>query len=140
MAESSFEGTTSQSIIVISPLPSHVCFQHWEPKFHDMDMRRPQRWLACVGLVSTVFMEDINWVMMYYDQEGIFMKPLGEMRPHLFNYKNTFRISRIVLTPKLVALGVGALLHHIELCPNGYKMAIALYMLYISCGFDHPTM
>lgn len=30
------------------------------------------------------------------------------MRPHIFNHGEEFRILKIVLTPKLVALGVGA--------------------------------
>lgn len=75
------------------------------------------------------------------------------MRSHVFNYGEEFRVSRIVLKPKLVALGMGASLHPffrdiwdwykiapVQLSSNGYKMAIALYMMYISCGFEPPSM
>lgn len=66
---------SSQSILAVSPLPSPVRFQHWEPELYELDidwgdevfsekeknnMRRRQDRLACVGLVSTVSMEEIN--------------------------------------------------------------------------------
>lgn len=157
-----------RSACAVSPQPSPDPFQHWEPELHELDidwgnevfsekeksdMRRRQNRLACVGLVSTISAEEVDWVMRYYGQEGIFAKPLEQMRPHIFNYGAEFRIPRMVLTPKLVALGVGAPLHPyfraisdwyeiapIQLSPNGYKMAIALHMMYTSCGFDPPTM
>lgn len=75
------------------------------------------------------------------------------MRPYIFNYSGEFRIPSIILTPKMVVLGVGAPLHSffreifhwyeiapIQLSSNGYKMAIALYMMYTSYGFDPPSM
>lgn len=73
------------------------------------------------------------------------------MRLHLFNYDLEFRIPRVVLSPKLVALGVSAPLHPffkdicewfdiapIQLSPNNYKMAIALCMMYVS--LDSPSL
>lgn len=75
------------------------------------------------------------------------------MRPHIFKYGEEFRISRIVRTSKLVSIGVGAPLDTffreisdgyeiapVQLFPDGYKMAIALYMMYTFCGFDPPFM
>lgn len=116
-------------------------------------MRRRQRRLACVGLVSSVSMEEINWVMRYYDQKGIFARQFPEMRPRIFYYGEEFRILRIFLTAKLVSIGVGTPLHSyfkeisdwyeiapMQLSPNGYKMAITLYMMYAFCGFDPPSM
>lgn len=88
--------------------------------------------------------------MKYYNQEGKFTKPLLEMRPYIFNYDPEFRIPRVILSPKLVGLGVSAPLHPyfrdmcewfdivtIQLSPNSYKMAIALHMMYTSLNFPH---
>lgn len=50
--------------------------------------------------------------MKYYHIEGIMACPPDYMRPRKFRYGPDFKIPRTVLTPKLLALGVGAPLHH----------------------------
>lgn len=75
------------------------------------------------------------------------------MRPHIFEYGENFRIPRMVLTPKLVSLVVGAPIHSycrniirwynvspIQLSPNSYMLAAALFILYFDQGFPAPTM
>ena len=75
------------------------------------------------------------------------------MRPHVFDYNPRLRIPRMVLTPKLVKLGIGPPLHPyfksiiewydiapIQLSPNSWKLAIALYMLYRDHNNRAPTM
>ena len=75
------------------------------------------------------------------------------MRSHVFNYGGDFKIPRMVLSPKLVSLGVGAPLHPyfraiiewfdvapIQLSPNSYKLAVALFILYHEAGFGAPSM
>ena len=75
------------------------------------------------------------------------------MRPHIFDYNPRLRIPRMVLTPKLIRLGIGPPLHSyfrsiiewfdiapIQLSPNGWKLAIALYMLYQDHNNRAPTM
>ena len=66
--------------------------------------------LACVNLSSTATDEEIGWVMEFYYQEGLWARPRPEMRSHIFNF-GEFKTPRIVLTPLLVKLGVGAPLH-----------------------------
>lgn len=96
---------------------------------------------------------EVKWSMKYYGQEGLWAIPRSHHRPHVFNYGGNFRIPRMVLSPKLVALGVGAPLHPylrqvlewydlapIQLSPNSYKLILALYILYRDLGFDAPSM
>ena len=77
------------------------------------------------------------------------MKPCA----HIFSILGTFTIPRIVLTPLLIKLGVGAPLHPffraisewfdiapIQLSPNSYRLAIAIYIMYINEGYAPPTM
>lgn len=91
--------------------------------------------------------------MRYYDLEGIWARPLSMMRPHLFNYGIFFKIPRMVTSPKLVSLGVGAPLHPflrkviemyklapIRLSPNSYKLVLTLFILYHDLEFPTPTM
>ena len=80
------------------------------------------------------------------------MRPLRTMRPHIFNIGNQ-RILRMVLTLKLISLGVGAPLHPyikkilkwydvapIQLSPNSYKLAWALFMMYHNLRLGAPSM
>lgn len=82
-------------------------------------------------------------------------RPPHMMIPHIFNYEGNFRTPKMVLTPKLVALGVGTphYMHPyfkniikwynvapIQLSPNNYKLAIAVLILYRDKGHGFPTM
>ena len=109
--------------------------------------------LACVGLSSTASKAEIEWCLRYYDKGCIWARPLPWMRPHIFDYNPRLRIPRMVLTPKLVKLGIGPPLHPyfkaiiewydiapIQLSPNSWKLAIALYMLYRDHNSRAPTM
>ena len=109
--------------------------------------------LACVGLSSTASKAEIEWCLRYYDKGCIWARPHPWMRPHIFDYNPRLRIPRMVLTPKLVKLGIGPPLHPyfrsiiewfdiapIQLSPNGWKLAIALYMLYQDHNNRAPTM
>ena len=143
----------------ISPQKSDIPFKHWEPTNEELDFdwkelenqlsdheknvwRRKEKKLACVGTVSTVSDFEIDWSMKYYDMEGIWARPLSKMRPHIFNNEN-LKIPRMVLTPKLLSLGVGAPLHPfikkilkwfdlapIQLSPNSYKLSWDLFIMY----------
>lgn len=99
--------------------------------------------LACVGLFSTASNAEIKWCLKYYSLGCLWARPHPEMCPHFFDYNPRLRIPRMVLTPKLVKLGIGFSLHPyfrsilewfdiapIQLSPNNWKLAIALYMLY----------
>ena len=114
--------------------------------------RRALGKLACVSLSSTATDEEINWVMLFYYQEFLWARPREAMRPHIFNIRN-FTTPRIVLTPLLIKLGVGAPLHPffraisewfdiapVHLSPNSYRLAIAIYIMYINEGYAPPTM
>ena len=109
--------------------------------------------LACVGLSSTASKAEIEWCLRYYDKGCIWARPHPWMRPHVFDYNPRLRIPRMVLTPKLVKLGIGPPLHPyfrsiiewydiapIQLSPNSWKLAIALYMLYRDHNNRAPTM
>lgn len=91
--------------------------------------------------------------MKYYDMEGTWACPLDYMRPHRFDYGFNFKIPRSLLTPKLLALGVGTPLHvyqranvkwynvpPIQLSPKNYKLVEALYILYHDKKFGKPTL
>ena len=114
--------------------------------------RRALGRLSCVSISSSATDEEIDWVMQFYYQEGIWARPMPAMRPHIFSIGN-FSTPRIVLTPHLIKLGVGAPLHPyfkeilewfdiapIQLSPNSYRLAIALYIMYVSEGFPPPSM
>ena len=109
--------------------------------------------LACVGLSSTASNAEIKWCLKYYNLGCLWARPHPEMRPHIFDYNPRLRIPRMVLTPKLVRLGIGFPLHPyfrsilewfdiapIQLSPNSWKLAIALYMLYQDHNQRAPTM
>lgn len=91
--------------------------------------------------------------MKYYCVEGFYGRPLSFMRCHIFNYGKNFKIPMMVLSPKLVALGIGAPLHPyfksiikwydiapLQLSPNSWKLVITLHMFYTSLGYDAPSM
>lgn len=91
--------------------------------------------------------------MKYYDMEGTWACPPEHMRPHRFDYGDDFKITRTVLTPKLLALGVGAPLHPfyrsilewykldlIQLSPNSYKLVASLYIIYHNQQFYPSNM
>ena len=114
--------------------------------------RRALGRLSCVSLSSSTIDEEINWVMQFYYQEGLCAPPRPAMRPHIFNILD-FWTPRIVLTPHLVKLGVDAPLHPhfraisewfdiapIQLPPNSYRLAIAMYIMYVNKGFPPPSM
>lgn len=80
--------------------------------------------------------------MAYYDMEGIWPRPISMTRPHIFSYGKIFKISRMITSPKLVSLGVGAPLHPylkkviemydvdpIQIFPKSYKLVLALFIL-----------
>ena len=149
-----------------SPAPSPEPYTHPLIRLCDKDVDYPEGMseddkvnhrralgkLACVSLSSTATDEEIEWVMLFYYQEGLWARPRSSMRPHIFNIGN-FTTPRIVLTPLLVKLGVGAPLHPffraisewfdiapIQLSPNSYRLAIAIYIMYINEGFSAPSM
>lgn len=108
--------------------------------------------LARVGLTSTATNAEIRWSMKYYDMEGIWARALRQMRPHVFNFDN-LRIPQMVLSPKLLFLGVGAALHPyiksilklynvapIQLSPNFYKLAWSLFIMYHDLKLGVPSM
>lgn len=108
--------------------------------------------IACVSLNSTTIYLEIGWSMKYYDKKGIWAHPLHKMRPYLFNVEN-LKIPKLVLRPKLLSLGVGTPLHPyidkilkwydvalIQLFPNSYKLAWALFMMYHDCKLGAPPM
>ena len=132
----------------VSPQKSDPPLEHWEPSDVEIDCdwarlgtlteaeknarRKREGKLACVALDSTATDWEIQWHMKYYDMEGIWARPLRTMRPHIFNIGNQ-RIPRMVLTAKLISLGVGAPLHPfikrilkwydvapVQLSPNSY--------------------
>ena len=74
--------------------------------------RKKAGMLVCVGLSSIVSDAEIEWCLRYYDMGCIWVRPHPEMRPHIFDYNPRLRIPRMVLTPKLVKLGIGPPLHH----------------------------
>lgn len=84
---------------------------------------------------------------------GMWAHPLCMMHPHFFNYEKNFRIPRMVTSPKLVSLGVGAPLHPylremielydlapLQLSPNSYKLVLTLFILYMDLNFPQPPM
>ena len=56
-------------------------------------------------------------------------RPHPEMRPHIFDYNPRLRIPRMVLD-----------IAPAQLSPNSWKLAIALYMLYMDHNRRAPTM
>ena len=170
LSESEFSKRAPESSeFPISPQRSDIPFKHWEPTNEELDFdwqeldnqlseqekntwRRKEKKLACVGTVSTVSDAEIDWSMKYYNMEGIWARPLSKMRPHIFNNKN-LKIPRMVLTPKLLSLGVGAPLHPyikkilkwfdiapIQLSPNSYKLAWALFIMFHDLDLGAPSM
>lgn len=124
-----------------------------------LDSRRKlQGRLSCVGIISTVTDEYLDWLTKYYEVEGMWARPLSFMRCHIFltgqdeNGKE-YRVPRMVTSARLVELGVGAPLHPffkeilewfdlapLQLSPNSYKLVIGMYMLYKELGYEAPTM
>ena len=152
-----------------SPLPSPNPYAHPQISDYELDFdwdedkevretvkakaRKKAGKLACVGLSSTASNAEIKWCLKYYDKGCIWARPHPWMRPHIFDYNPRLRIPRMVLTPKLVKLGIGPPLHPyfrsiiewfdiapIQLSPNSWKLAIALYMLYRDHNQRAPTM
>ena len=152
-----------------SPLPSPNPYAHpqildceldfdWDEEEEVREVLKAKRRkragkLACVGLSSTASKAEIEWCLRYYDKGCIWARPHPWMRPHIFDYNPRLRIPRMVLTPKLIRLGIGPPLHPyfrsiiewfdiapIQLSPNGWKLAIALYMLYQDHNNRAPTM
>lgn len=62
-------------------------------------------------MASTASDLEIEWCMTYYGMKGVWVRPPSMIRPNIFNYGRKFQIPRKVLTTKLVALGIGELLH-----------------------------
>ncbi|KAL8096381.1 hypothetical protein AgCh_037369 [Apium graveolens] len=153
---------------LVSPQKSDSPLEHWEPSDVEVDCnwtrlgalskaeknakRKKEGKLASVALDSTATDWEIQWHMKYYDMEGIWARPLRTMRPHIFNIGNQ-RIPRMVLTPKLISLGVGAPLHPfikkilkwydvapVQLSPNSYKLVWALYIMYHNLRLGVPSM
>lgn len=75
------------------------------------------------------------------------MSPLSMMQPCLFNYEVSFKILKMVTSPKLIPLGVGTPLHpylreviemydasSIQFSTNSYKLVIDLFILYFKFG------
>ena len=110
-----------------SPLPSPNPYTH--PPISDQELdfewdedkevreavkakaRKKAGKLACVGLSSTATNAEIKWCLKYFDKGCIWARPHPWMRPHIFDYNPRLRIPRMVLTPKLVKLGIGPPLH-----------------------------
>lgn len=125
LSESEFQKRASESNrYSVSPQHYNPPFKHWTPLKEELDFdweglenelseqeknvwRKKRDKLSCVGLDSTVIDVEIDWCMRYYDMEGIWACPLRKMRPHIFNIENLI-IPRMVLSPKLLSLGVGA--------------------------------
>ncbi|KAK1403105.1 hypothetical protein POM88_002710 [Heracleum sosnowskyi] len=114
-------------------------------------LRKQNNKLFCVAMSSTVSVEEITWSMTYYQMEGKWARPPSLMRPHIFKWPEPFKTPRMVTSPKLMALGVGAPLHPylksilqwydiapIQLSPNYYKLALALFILYNDEGISTP--
>lgn len=142
-----------------SPLPPEaydVNFGQYEDLMTDSEkkvLRKRNKKMICVGMSSTASPTEVEWAMKYYDMEGTWACPPNHMRPHRFDYGPDFKIPRSVLTLKHLALGVGAPLHPyyrdivewydvapIQLSPNSYKLAAALFILYHDKNFGAPTM
>ena len=149
-----------------SPTPYVIPYVHPLVLLHEKDIDYPEDMseeekvnerchlgkLACVSLSSTATDKEIEWVMQFYYQEGLWARPRLAMPPHIFNIRD-FTPPRIVLTLHLVKLGVGAPLHPyfrpisewfdiapIQLSPNSFRLAIALYIMYVNKGFPPPSM
>lgn len=143
----------------VSPEPSPINFEHWEVSNSEVDfdwdkyenftkavkkrLRKECGKLFYVGMASICSDEEIDWNMRYYNMEGIWARPLDFMRPNIFNYGKNFKIPRMVTSPKLMSLGVGAPLHPylrrvikmydvapLQLSPNSYKLVLA-FLYYI---------
>lgn len=97
-----------------SPIPSEaydVEFGEHEVVMTENEkkiLRKRGKKMACASMSSNISDEEVEWAMKYYDMEGTWACPPEHIRPHRFDYGDGFKIPRSVLTPKLLALGVGA--------------------------------
>lgn len=92
------------------------------------------------------------FLIEYYNLEGKWFRSRSFMRMHIFDIVG-LPTPRMVLNNKLVELEFGSPMHDflhqiinyyniapIQLCPNSYRAAIGLYMMYRNKGYEAPTM
>lgn len=67
------------------------------------EVRRSQKIISCVGLVSEISSEEIMWLIEYYNLSRRWLRPRSQMRMHYFP-DTRLPTPRMVLTNKLVEL------------------------------------
>lgn len=112
------------------------------------DARQERRIVSCASLRSRISSEKIMYLIEHYNLAGKWRTPRSFTRMHVFETVG-LPTPRMVLTNKLVELGIGWPMHPflhelidyhqiapIQLSPNSYRAAIGLYMIYRNNGFE----
>lgn len=108
--------------------------------------------LTCASISFHITSNVIIWMIEYYNLRGKWYRPRWFMRMPRFDFKGLL-CPRMVLTNKLVELGLGRPIHPwlvslvnrygvapIQIGPNSWRLAIGIYMMYHRPGHPEPSM
>lgn len=109
--------------------------------------------LACRDLPTSLTQKHLAEHIEQFQLEGHIVLPLPHMRCYRFNHsENGGRVPRMVLSTFLLRLGISSPLHPfikdvceyfqlapLQINPNGYRAALALYIMYHKCGYPSLT-
>lgn len=70
------------------------------------NLRKANGIVSCVGVASTIYSEEIMYLIEYYNLEGKWLRPRSFMRMYIFDTVG-LPTPRLLLTKKLVELGLG---------------------------------